>query len=127
VLVVIVHFAFKSLYYEAGILGFASGLLQEGLSGCAMGVNAFSKTVVALLIILVKKLYPARCIPIGISIFLATCVNELLIFILSSCLFATTIDILILVKRVIIEGFYNFFIGIILFPFLSKLKWRGEK
>lgn len=117
-LIIIVFFAFKSSYVESGIVGFVSGLLQDGLSGCVSGVNAFSKIIVALLTNLIKRAYPAKLIPIGFSILIGTLINSIL-----NSFFNKTTDGLISIKKIIIESLYNILIGSILFPLLSKLKW----
>lgn len=125
-LVIIVFFAFKTAYFESGIMGFSCGILEECLAGNTMGTLTFSKTVVALLINLLKKLYPPKLIPIGLAILMATLVNNFIISIIYS-FFSHCPDILTLIKRITIEGSYNLLIGVLLFPLLSKLKWRGEK
>lgn len=123
-LVIIIFFAFRYSAFEAGIMGFIAGILQDSLSGLILGTNAFTKLIIGLIVSSIKKVYAENLISIIITIFVFTFLQSLLIFALQS-IFVRPLEIS--TNKIFLVALYNIAIGILFFPIFCKIKIIGEK
>ncbi|MEW6618137.1 MAG: rod shape-determining protein MreD [bacterium] len=123
-LIIIIFFAFKHSSFEAGIIGFIAGILQDSLSGINQGINTFTKLIIGLSVSSIKKIHKENLISISLSIFIFTLIQNLLIFAIQS-IFIISPGISSL-NRVFFIAIYNTILGILIYPIIHKTK-SGEE
>jgi len=121
-LIAIVYISFKSPGMQGQSVGFATGLLQDGISAAPFGLNAFIKTSIGWLAnLLTGKFYIDKIFMPALFGFVATLAKALYLAILS-VIFSEKILSYDLLGRVLwIEVAYNAVIAPILFLLLSPL------
>ncbi len=121
-LIAVVYIAFKSPSLQGQSVGFAAGLLQDGVSAAPFGLNAFIKTAVAWLANLLSgKFYIDRLLMPAIFGFAATLAKAVYLAALSM-FFAGKVFSYDFLDRVLwIEAGYNAVAAPILFLALSPL------
>lgn len=121
-LIAVVYIAFKSPSLQGQSVGFAAGLLQDGVSAAPFGLNAFIKTAVAWLANLLSgKFYIDRLLIPVIFGFAATLAKAVYLAALST-FFAGKVFSYDFLDRVLwIEAGYNAVAAPILFLALSPL------
>lgn len=123
-IVIIVYFSFRHSAAESGIIGFIAGILQDSLSECTLGVNAFTKSIIGLIASPIKKVYAENLIIIPLSIFVFTLIHSLLFFAVQSIL-VITIGIPTM-NKILLLSLYNTVIGTLIFPLTRRIK-TGEE
>lgn len=122
-IVILIYFAFRHSASESGIMGFIAGILQDSLSGGALGVNTFTKLIIGLIASTIKKVYAENLITIPLSIFVFTIIHSLLFFGVQF-IFVKTLELPTL-NMILLLSLYNTVIGIVIFPLVRKVK-TGE-
>jgi len=121
-LLAVVYIAFKSPSLQGQSIGFAAGLLQDGISAAPFGLNAFIKTAVAWLANLLSgKFYIDRLLMPAIFGFAATLAKALYLALLAA-FFSGKVPSYGFFGRVLwIEAGYNAVAAPVLFLLLSPL------
>lgn len=121
-LLAIVYIAFKSPDLQGQGIGFATGLLQDGMSAAPFGLNAFIKTSVAWLAnILSGKFYIDRILMPAIFGFVATIAKAVYLLLLSAFFSGKVFSYDFFSAGLWIEAAYNAVVAPVLFLLLSPL------
>jgi len=121
-LIAVVYLGFKNPGLQGQTIGFASGLLQDGISVAPFGLNAFIKTAVAWAANLLSgKFYIDRLLMPMLFGFVATIVKAVYLLLLSSFFPGKILSYDFFGSVLWIEAAYNAVAAPILFLMLSPL------
>jgi len=122
-LIVIVYIAFKNPGLQGQTVGFASGLLQDGISMSPLGLNAFIKTSVALIANLLSgKFYIDRLLMPALFGFISIILKAIYLYILSMFFGEKIIIYKLFSSTLWLEALYTAFVSPIIFLILSPIE-----
>ena len=109
--------------------GIIIGFVQDCLSGGLLGINTLSKGLVGLFFSVLKdKIVVEGFIPISFFIFIASLLDGMAHFIISSSLTAAQIKEGVILFQIFIFGIYNSAAGLLMFYLLDKgRQWINHK
>ncbi|MFH1097186.1 MAG: rod shape-determining protein MreD [Candidatus Desantisbacteria bacterium] len=123
-LIAIVFFSFRKEQLQSGIFSFICGIVEGSLSGLPgmLGINAFVKTIIGIVISTIKRTYAENFLSIMLSLFLFTIIQDVLVIILKAIFAYKAFPFLIVIKTILIGAIYNMVLGGILFLLFGKIK-----
>ncbi len=109
--------------------GVIIGLVQDCLSGGLLGINTLSKGLAGLFFSVLKdKIVVEGFIPISFFLFIASLLDVMIYFVISTSLTAAQVKEGILLLRMFAFGIYNSAAGLLLFYLLDKgRQWINHK
>ncbi len=109
--------------------GVIIGLVQDCLSGGLLGINTLSKGLAGLFFSVLKdKIVVEGFIPISFFLFIASLLDVMIYFVISTSLTAAQAEEGILLLRMFAFGIYNSAAGLLLFYLLDKgRQWINHK